>query len=182
MYSLILYSVSAAVLIMFYKCNHQVHSHFPHKPIILVGWNAGALIACHVRLLIMYHSDLMWGQTVYTHEKMQMIWLINADWLQVSLMEYLTAVVCLGFPLLTVNGPRGVRPEALFSTYFLTYVNTVICMYNFTVSIKELNFGFKSAVVMNVNVLLVCRMWMTRCWTWRPQCCLWLARMLCSVA
>lgn len=81
----------------------QVHSHFLHKPIILVGWNAGALIACHVSLLSSQNSVLLFFSLNSVSD------CPNWNWLQVSLMEYLTAVVCLGFPLLTVNGPRGVR-------------------------------------------------------------------------
>lgn len=144
--------VSAAVLTLSCEFNLQVHNRFPHKPIILVGWNTGALIACHVSLSLFFfffllNSVLIWGHFL----------VILSDLFQVSLMEYLTAVVCLSFPLLTANGPRGVGTRTSFYSLL-----SQKCQWTYTWK-------------------LVCRMWMTHCWTWRPRCCLLSARMHCSV-
>lgn len=52
----------------------ELRSNMSDKPIVLVGWNIGALVACHI-----------------------------------SLVEHVTAIICLGFPVRGVEGTRMVR-------------------------------------------------------------------------
>lgn len=60
----------------------ELKNDFPGRPVILIGWNTGAAIAC-----------------------------------QVALLEPVTAVVCLGFPVFSVEGNRGEPDDTLLDLH-----------------------------------------------------------------
>nr|XP_022339317.1 KAT8 regulatory NSL complex subunit 3-like isoform X1 [Crassostrea virginica] len=79
----------------------ELKGHFHHKPIVLLGWNIGALVACHV-----------------------------------SLVEAVSAVVCLGLPITGVNGPRGDLEDTLLDSKTPTMF--VIGQHSYTATIDNM--------------------------------------------
>lgn len=68
-------------------------------------------------------------------------------------MEYLSAVVCLGFPLLTVNGPRGVKKKFfLFSSSKKSYVLIILnTCYTFLQDVDDPLLDMKTPVLFVVG-------------------------------
>nr|XP_054766678.1 KAT8 regulatory NSL complex subunit 3-like [Lytechinus pictus] len=64
----------------------ELKTNFHNRPIVLLGWSVGALIACHV-----------------------------------SLVESVSAVICLGFPMRGITGDRGDLDEPLFESKTPTF-------------------------------------------------------------
>ncbi|XP_071507362.1 uncharacterized protein [Diadema antillarum] len=64
----------------------ELRTNFHNRPIVLLGWSVGALVACHV-----------------------------------SLVEAVSAVVCLGLPMRGISGDRGDLDEPLFDSKVPTF-------------------------------------------------------------
>lgn len=79
----------------------ELKGHFHHKPIVLLGWNIGALVACHV-----------------------------------SLVEAVSAVVCLGLPITGINGQRGDLEDTLLDSKTPTMF--VIGQHSYTATIDNM--------------------------------------------
>ncbi|XP_022091824.1 KAT8 regulatory NSL complex subunit 3-like isoform X2 [Acanthaster planci] len=84
----------------------ELKSHFPNRPIVLIGWSVGALVACHV-----------------------------------SLVEHVTGVVCLGFPVMGISGARGGVDEPLLDsktpTLFVVGQESSVCTQDGIENLRE---------------------------------------------
>ncbi|XP_030841257.1 KAT8 regulatory NSL complex subunit 3 [Strongylocentrotus purpuratus] len=64
----------------------ELKTNFHNRPIVLLGWSVGALVACHV-----------------------------------AIVESVSAVICLGFPMRGITGDRGDLDEPLFESKTPTF-------------------------------------------------------------
>ncbi|XP_077991927.1 uncharacterized protein LOC144446096 isoform X2 [Glandiceps talaboti] len=84
----------------------ELQSHFPNRPVVLIGWSVGSLIASHV-----------------------------------ALVESVSAVVCLGFPFLGVDGTRGDVEDPLLDsktpTLFVIGQESSVCSQDDVEDLRE---------------------------------------------